>query len=92
MPWPPYDSARWFMVTACRGCPDDLTELLETARDAQTLGERAQALAEADLAFASANLYIPIAQPLRWSVAAMRLRAWQGNARAWHPLTHLRDR
>lgn len=88
----PYDSARWFMVSACRNCPDDLTELLETARDAPSLADRAQALAEADLAFASAHLYIPIAQPLRWSVAAMRLRAWQGNSRAWHPLTHLRDR
>ncbi|MFL9841768.1 ABC transporter substrate-binding protein [Sphingomonas sp. ST-64] len=87
----PYDSARWFMVTACRNCPEDLTELLEAARDAPTLGERAQAIAQADLAFASAHLYIPIAQPLRWSVAAMRLRAWQGNVRAWHPLTHLRD-
>jgi oligopeptide transport system substrate-binding protein len=35
--------------------------------------------------------YIPIAQPLRWSLVAVRLRAFQPNARAWHPLTHLRE-
>jgi peptide/nickel transport system substrate-binding protein len=34
--------------------------------------------------------YIPIAQPLRWSLVALRLQAWQENSRAWHPLTYLR--
>ncbi len=86
----PYDSARWYLVTACRACPDDLAAVLEAARDAPTLGERARRIAEADLALTAAHRYIPIAQPLRWSVAALRLRAFQTNPRAWHPLTHLR--
>lgn len=86
----PYDSARWYMVTACRLCPEEMTELLDAARDAPTLPERAARLAEADMALAADTAYIPIAQPLRWSLVALRLRAWQANNRAWHPLTHLR--
>ncbi len=86
----PYDSGRWYLVTACRACPEELAALLEAARDAPTLAERARRIAEADLALTAAHRYIPIAQPLRWSVAALRLRAFQTNPRAWHPLTHLR--
>ncbi len=86
----PYDSARWYLVTACRTCPDELAAVIEAARDAPTLGQRARRIAEADLALTAAHRYIPIAQPLRWSVAALRLRAFQPNPRAWHPLTHLR--
>lgn len=87
----PYDSARWYLVTACRLCPPDLAAVIDAARDAPTLPFRAQRIAEADLALTAAHRYIPIAQPLRWSVAALRLRAFQTNSRAWHPLTHLRE-
>ncbi len=87
----PYDSARWYLVTACRACPADLAAVIDAARDAPTLPFRAQRIAEADLALTAAHRYIPIAQPLRWSVAALRLRSFQTNARAWHPLTHLRE-
>jgi peptide/nickel transport system substrate-binding protein len=87
----PYDSARWYLVTACQTCPEDLSAVIDAARDAPTLGERARRIAEADLALSAAHRYIPIAQPLRWSVAALRLRAFQTNPRAWHPLTHLRE-
>lgn len=87
----PYDSARWYFVTACRSCPDDLAAIIDAARDAPTLADRARRIAEADLALTAAHRYIPIAQPLRWSVAALRLRAFQTNPRAWHPLTHLRE-
>lgn len=87
----PYDSARWYLVTACRRCPDDLAAVIDAARDAPTLADRARRIAEADLALTAAHRYIPIAQPLRWSVAALRLRAFQTNPRAWHPLIHLRE-
>lgn len=63
---------------------------IEAARDAPTLAERARAIAAADLALTDDGAYIPIAQPLRWSLVALRLRAWQENNRAWHALTHLR--
>jgi oligopeptide transport system substrate-binding protein len=87
----PYDSARWFIATACRACSDDPRTLVEAARDAPDLYNRAHRIAEADTALAADATYIPIAQPLRWSVVALRLGAWQRNTRAWHPLNHLRN-
>lgn len=87
----PYDSGRWYLVTACRLCPASLMEAIEAARDAPTLTDRAQRIADADMALTADAAYIPIAQPLRWSLVALRLRAFQPNARAWHPLTHLRE-
>ncbi|WP_447724713.1 ABC transporter substrate-binding protein [Sphingomonas koreensis] len=87
----PYDSGRWYLVTACRLCSAPLNAAIEAARDAPTLTERAQRIAEADVALTADAAYIPIAQPLRWSLVAVRLRAFQPNARGWHPLTHLRE-
>lgn len=87
----PYDSGRWYLATACRICPKELMTAIEAARDAPALGERARLIAEADVAVTADTAYIPIAQPLRWSLVALRLRAFQPNARAWHPLTHLRE-
>lgn len=86
----PYDSARWYLATACAPCSDDATAALIAARDAPTLIDRGRHIAEADAAMAADTPFIVIARPLRWSLVAIRLRAWQANARAWHPLTHLR--
>lgn len=86
----PYDSGRWYLVNACQACPGDLVTAIQAARDAPTLAERARHIAMADMALATDTAYIPVAQPLRWSLVALRLRAWQPNSRAWHSLTHLR--
>lgn len=86
----PYDSARWYLAMACRRCGDDVATLIDAARDAPTLDARAHRIAEADTALAADAAYIPLAQPLRWSIVTTRITAWQGNARAWHPLNHLR--
>jgi len=88
----PYDSGRWYLVTACRLCSAPLKAAIDAARDAPTLAERARRIAEADMALTADAAYIPIAQPLRWSLVAVRLRAFQPNVRAWHPLTHLREK
>ena len=87
----PYDSARWYLATACQPCSIDAQAALESARLANTLEVRALHIAEADKALAADVAYIPIAQPLRWSLVALRLKQWQGNARAWHPLNRLRN-
>ena len=87
----PHDSGRWFLATACIACSDTAKALIEAARDAPDLAARAQRIAEADAALTADAAYIPIAQPFRWSIVALRLEAWQGNARAWHPLNHLRN-
>jgi oligopeptide transport system substrate-binding protein len=87
----PYDSGRWFLGMACPACSPDAATLIAAARDAPDLYQRAHRIAEAEAALSADGTYIPIAQPLRWSVVAMRLSAWTGNARAWHPLNHLRN-
>ena len=86
----PYDSARWYLATACAPCGEDALAAIEAARDAPNMAMRGQRLAEADTALAADAAYIPIARPLRWSLVAVRLRQWEPNARAWHPLNHLR--
>lgn len=87
----PYDSARWYLATACVRCSEEAQAALVAARDAATLDERARQIMAADAALNDDVAFITLARPLRWSVVALRLRQWQGNARAWHPLNKLRD-
>jgi peptide/nickel transport system substrate-binding protein len=86
----PYDSARWYLATACQPCGAAAQAALEGAREAPTLAERAQRLAEADAAVTADAAFIALARPWRWSLVSPRLRAWQPNPRAWHPLNRLR--
>ncbi len=87
----PYDSARWYLATACVACSDDAQTAIEAARDAPTVAERATHIAEADAAMTADIAFIPIATPLRWSLVSLRLKQWQGNPRGWHPLNRLRS-
>jgi peptide/nickel transport system substrate-binding protein len=87
----PYDSARWYLATACVTCSSDAQAALAAARDAPTLAERATRIAQADAALAADVAFIPIATPLRWSLVSLRLQQWQGNPRGWHPLNRLRN-
>lgn len=87
----PYDSARWYLATACQLCGTVAQTALDAARDAPTLPERARHIAEADAALAADVAFIPVARPLRWSLVSLRLKAWTGNPRAWHPLNRLRS-
>ncbi len=86
----PYDSARWYLATACQPCSVAATAKLEEARQAPTMADRAARIAEADVLIVDDVPFIPIARPLRWSLVAPRLSQWQANARAWHPLNRLR--
>ena len=85
----PYDSARWYLAIACQPCGEEAQAKLAAARDAPTLAERAQRIAEADVALTADVAFIPLARPWRWSLVAPRLRAWTPNSRAWHPLNRL---
>jgi len=87
----PYDSARWYLVNACQPCSGSVVALIEAARDAPDMAARARAIAAADRALAADAAFIPIARPLRWNLVAQRLRQFQGNSRAWHPLNRLRN-
>lgn len=87
----PYDSGRWFVQTACAPCAPEAADRVAAGRDAGSLADRAQRIAEADAALAADVAFIPLAQPLRWSLVAPGLDGWQRNVRAWHPLDHLRS-
>lgn len=87
----PYDSARWYLETACAPCSTTATAAIQAARDAVAQDERMRRLAEADAAVTADQPFVPLLRPLRWSLVALRLGAWQGNSRAVHPLNHLRN-
>lgn len=86
----PFDSARWYLAMACAPCGDDARAAIDKARLAPTLAERSAAIAAADAAVNSDVPFIPLARPLRWSLVTSRLRQYQANSRAWHPLNRLR--
>ena len=86
----PYDSARWYLTTACPITSDAAAAKLIEARDANDMSSRAVALAEADGLIAADQCYVPLARPLHCAAVSLRLAQWQGNARGWHPLNQLR--
>lgn len=86
----PFDSGRWYLGHACQACSEAATQAIEAARLAPSLAERARAIAAADRLLAEDVAFVPIARPLRWSLVAPRLRTWQPNERAWHPLNGVR--
>ena len=87
----PYDSARWYLATACAPCGEAATAAIAAARDAPTLPFRAERIAAADAAINADAAFIPLARPLRWSLVSTRATEWRPNARAWHPLNRLRS-
>lgn len=87
----PFDTARWYLATACAPCGDDARAAIDAARTAPTTPDRAAALARADAALTADVAFIPLATPLRWSLVAPGLDLWQANPRAWHPLNALRS-
>lgn len=85
----PYDSGRWYIANACQPCSEAAQNAIETARHSDSARMRSQQIALADAELANDVAFIPIARPLRWSLVSIRLTAWTGNPRAWHPLNHL---
>lgn len=86
----PYDNARWYLAEACVACSAEAKAAIEAARLADTLPQRAAATALADRLLTQDVAFVPLSRPLRWSLVALRLRQWQPNPRAWHPLNRLR--
>ncbi|TVV72344.1 ABC transporter substrate-binding protein [Sphingomonas solaris] len=92
----PGESAAWYLrrFECVRSivCSGEADAALTAARDAATLPERAARLADADTRLTQISAFIPVAQPLRWSLVSRRLTGWQDNRRAAHPLDQLRPR
>ena len=70
-------------------CSDAADAALDLAREAPHPIERAARIADADLRLTELVPYIPIAQPLRWSLVAPRVAGFVANNRGVHPLNHL---
>jgi len=91
----PGQSASWYLrhFTCDHSmiCSEAADADLETARTTQQPAERVARLIDADLRLAEVTPYIPIAQPLRWSLVGSRVTGFVANNRAFHPLNHLRE-
>jgi peptide/nickel transport system substrate-binding protein len=91
----PGQSASWYLrhFTCDRSviCSEAADADLDTARTTPQPAERVARLTDADLRLAEVMPYIPIAQPLRWSLVGSRVTGFVANNRAVHPLNHLRE-
>ncbi|WP_234715761.1 ABC transporter substrate-binding protein [Sphingopyxis macrogoltabida] len=89
----PNDDALWGLRRlSCRRdtlCNREAQDLIDQATANIDFGQRAQQVAEAEAVLARYTPFIPLATPLRWSVASQRLTGLRANGRAQHPLNHL---
>lgn len=89
----PYDSAFWYLARlSCArklSCDPQGDELLKQAAATQDQNERLRLLGEAEVLIARHGGFIPIANPLRWSLVSPRLTGFQPSALAIHPLGKL---
>jgi len=89
-----YASARWFLNQFHCGLSRGLCSEEADARSAEAVAaedpaERAALLAEAEAELTALNAYIPIAQPVRWSLVRAGIDGFAGNAWVFHPLPPL---
>lgn len=86
-------SPAWYMdqlsCTVSVICSMDADRLVSEARMAGNIDARAQLLAEAEAELQDMRNFIPIANPLRWSVVRPGLLGHAANGRGWHLLQYL---
>ncbi len=70
-------------------CSLEADELLLQAQRAIDREERKRLLGEAELALQSLRNFIPLGNPLRWSLARNGLKGFAANPRGLHPLQYL---
>ncbi len=90
----PMSSALWYFdrLSCARGvpCSQGGDVAFKAALGAESVKNFSVHIAEADAAYALNQPFIPLALPLRWSLAARRLTKFEPSAFAVHPLTQLR--
>ena len=86
-------SPAWYMdqlsCTVSAICSMDADRLVSEARMAGNIETRKQLLAQAEAELQATRNFIPIANPLRWSVARPGLLGYFANGRGWHLLQYL---
>ncbi|RYD43046.1 MAG: ABC transporter substrate-binding protein [Sphingomonadales bacterium] len=89
----PNDDALWALRRlSCRRdtlCNREAQELIDQATVNIDAGQRRVQVGEAEAVLGRYAPFIPLATPLRWSVASQRLTGLRANGRAQHPLNHL---
>ncbi len=88
-----YDSAIWYLgrVSCTRNvqCDPAAERKLDEAERSATALEVQARLAEAEAITLAHNGYIPLGNPVRWSLAARYLNGFASSSRARHPLNYL---
>ncbi len=86
-------SPAWYMdqlsCTVSPICSMDADRLVSAARMSPDSAARAQLLAQAEAELQTTRNFIPIANPLRWSVVRPGLLGHFANGRGWHLLQYL---
>ncbi len=89
----PSTSPGWFLrqfrCEVAPICAEEADPLLEAARAAPVAAQRAALLAEAARLMDGAQLFLPIAAPVRWSLVSNRIEGIAGNRFGLHTLTSL---
>lgn len=89
----PNDDALWpLRRLSCRAdtlCNREAQALIELATVAADASQRTQRLVDAEVVLARYAPFLPLATPLRWSVASQRLTGLRANGRAQHPLNRM---
>ncbi|MEO9633253.1 ABC transporter substrate-binding protein [Parasphingorhabdus sp.] len=89
----PYDSAQWFLMqfTCVKTsiCLNDADTKIAEADAATNLEIKARLYADAETMLVDHYNFIPLAVPIRWSIAPQGQRGFAVNPRGWHPLNNL---
>lgn len=89
----PWDSALWYLARiGCEESPHcsiNADARLKFARQAESDADRVTALGEAETQAVADNVFIPIGEPIRFSLVRARLTGYALSPRGHHPLTQL---
>jgi peptide/nickel transport system substrate-binding protein len=70
-------------------CDPETDKLLDAARDTLIAAQRSALMAQAAARIDDAQLFLPLAAPVRWSLVSSRVQGFAGNRFARHTLTDL---
>ena len=91
----PSTSPAWFVRRFRCGavpiCDGQVDQLMEAARQTPVPAQRYALLGQAAARIDDAQLFIPIAAPVRWSLVSTRVQGFAGNRYARHTLTDLQQ-
>jgi ABC-type transport system substrate-binding protein len=92
----PSASAAWFVRHFRCGvaaiCDPEIDTLIDAARETPVSQQRYALLQQAGSRIDEAQLFLPIAAPIRWSLVGKRIQGFAGNRLAVHTLTDLQQR